>query len=87
METIHVTKYLYFNSQDIPGRKTKLVEVVNKSSGYVIATIEWYGAWRQYCFFPSLEFDTVWNNSCLTEVLFVINKLMKEREVTKPDGE
>ena len=88
MEIIHETKYLYFSEEPKrDNRKTKFIAVINKSSGDLIATIEWYGAWRQYCFFPSLEFDTVWNNTCLTEILFVINKLMKERETKKPLGE
>ena len=36
---------------------------------------------------PTMEFDTVWNNTCLTDVITVINKLMKEREINKPTGE
>jgi hypothetical protein len=87
MAIIKETKYLTFDACDIPKRKTKLVVVINKSSGDEIATIEWYGAWRQYCFFPSLEFDTVWNNTCLTDILSVIDMLMKERTISKPIGE
>jgi hypothetical protein len=87
MKTIHETKYLLFNAEEHKGKKTKIVHVVNKTWQEKIATIEWYGSWRQYCFFPNLEFDTVWNNTCLTDILFVINKLMKEREINKPTGE
>ena len=46
------TQYLQFDGYNLPGRKTKIVKVINKSSGNEIASIEWYGAWRQYCFFP-----------------------------------
>lgn len=84
---IKETKYLIFAEEQFPGRKTKTIHVNNKHSGNEIATIEWYGAWKQYCFFPSLEFDTVWNNTCLTDVIEVINQLMKERIVEKPKGE
>jgi hypothetical protein len=87
MAIIKETKYLIFEATQFRGRKTKIVHVVNKSSGNPLATIEWYGAWRQYCFFPSLEYDTVWNNTCLTDVLEVINMLMKERTKSKPIGE
>lgn len=81
------TKYLVFATEKIKGRKTKIVHVINKSNTNRLATIEWYPAWRQYVFLPSLEFDTVWNNTCLTDVISVINDLMKERTKPKPEGE
>ncbi len=87
MAIIHETKYLVFDAFSVSGRKTKLVKVYNKSSGSELAEIQWYGAWRQYCFMPTMESDTVWNNTCLTDVITVINKLMKEREIEKPKGE
>jgi len=87
MAVIHETKYLVFDAFSVSGRKTKLVKVYNKSSGNELAEIQWYGAWRQYCFMPNLEFDTVWNNTCLTDVLAVIDMLMKERIIKKPEGE
>ena len=85
--TIHETKYLTFASEKIEGRKTKIIHVINKCNTHRLATIEWYGNWRQYCFMPNLEFYTVWNNTCLNDIIFVINKLMKEREIDKPKGE
>lgn len=88
MTIIKETKYLYFSDESKGyNKKTKTIAVINKSSGNLIAYIEWYGAWRQYCFMPSLEFDTVWNNTCLTDIISVINDLMKERTIEKPKGE
>lgn len=87
MNIIKETQYLTFEAYSVSGRKTKIVKVINKSSGNEIASIEWYGAWRQYCFFPSLDFDTVWNNTCPKDILEVIDMLMKERIVSKPKGE
>lgn len=87
MAIIKKTKYLIFDAYSIPKHKTKIVQVINKSSGNEIASIEWYGNWRQYCFMPSLEFDTVWNNTCLIDILAVIDILMKERVIDKPKGE
>lgn len=83
---IKETKYLIFESEQIKGRKTKVIHVVNKSSKEEIATIEWYGPWRQYCFMPNLEFDTVWNTTCLTDIISVINNLMRERKVSKQNN-
>jgi len=88
MEIIKETKYLQFILEQPKGKKTKVVNVINKNSQEKIATIEWYGNWRQYCFMPErFEFNTVWNNTCLTDVISVINQLMKEREIKKPQGE
>ncbi|MBK5202150.1 MAG: hypothetical protein JJE45_00310 [Prolixibacteraceae bacterium] len=88
MKIIKQTKYLYFSDESKGyNKKTKTIAVINKSSGYLLAYIEWYGAWRQYCFTPNLEFDTVWNNTCLKDVLEVIDMLMKERQIDKPKGE
>ena len=84
---IKETKYLIFDAETIEGRKTKLIHIINKSSINEIGTIEWYVNWRQYCFMPSLEFDTVWNNTCLTDILSVIDMLMKERIIEKPKGD
>lgn len=90
MNVIKETKYLLFiDVTDLTlgkSRKTKIISVRNKSSNEEIARIEWYGAWRQYCFFPTMEFDTVWNNTCLRDVLDVIDLLMKERLIDKPKG-
>jgi len=87
METIKETKYLRFETYgNLPGRKTKIIHIINKSSKEEIATIEWHSAWRQYCFMPErFEFDTVWNNTCLKDVLDVINMLMRERQIEKPE--
>jgi hypothetical protein len=84
---IKETKYLTFDAYNIPSRKTKHISISNKSSGEEIGTINWYGAWRQYCFMPTMEFDTVWNNTCLTDVISVIDMLMKERIIEKPKGD
>jgi hypothetical protein len=87
MAIIKETKYLIFEALQIKGRKTKHISVMNKSSNEEIATINWYPAWRQYCFMPEPFFRTVWNNTCMTDVISVINQLMKERQIKKPEGE
>jgi len=88
MNLIKETKYLYFSEEPKrDNRKTKLIAIINKSSGNLLGYIEWYGAWRQYCFSPCLDYDTIWNNTCLTDIISVINQLMKERQIEKPKGE
>jgi len=61
-----------------PIKKTSLYEIRNKKSGQTIGFVKWYGAWRQYCFFP--DRDTVWNIGCLTEINKFLAKLKEERK-------
>ena len=70
------TKYLIFKVVRDTG-KTKVVSIINKSADDEIGKIEWYPRWRQYIFDPCYE--TIWNNSCLEDVLSVINSLMAEK--------
>lgn len=90
-ELIKETRYLLFKEERQEGKKTKVIHVLNKNSKDQIATIEWYGAWRQYCFMPErFDFDTVWNINCLQEIIEVISQLMNERRIKaimKPEGE
>lgn len=73
-------RYQYFYVVALPkerGRKTRRYHVRNASSGDVIGVIKWYGAWRQYCFFPSAV--TVWSSGCLRDVHnFIANHAGKD---------
>lgn len=59
-----------------PRKKTKTYYLVNHRSGTSIATIEWYGAWRQFCFFP-ME-NTVWSDGCMADVREIIRAVTIE---------
>lgn len=83
---IYKTKYLTFSTKENEGsriRKTSIISVINNSSEDELGTIEWYSSWRQYCFMPTFEFSTVFNNTCLIDIITVIDKLMKARKVDK----
>lgn len=57
----------YLQIREVPTQsKTKKWEIFSKSSGAHLGTIKWFGAWRQYCFFP--ERHTIWNTGCLEDV-------------------
>jgi len=71
-----MTEYKYFTIHELPrakNRKTSDYDVINRSGGYSLGKIKWYGAWRQYCFFP--EHSTVWNSGCLKDILDFMEKL------------
>lgn len=73
--TIKDTKYMLFQEQTPRQGKTAIVQVVNKSSLGLLGMIQWYPAWRQYCFFP--EADCVFNDSCLQEIITFLGELRK----------
>lgn len=56
--------------------KTEVYDVLSKSSGAVLGHIKWYGAWRQYCFFPSP--NCVFNMGCLNQINEHIKVMMFE---------
>lgn len=72
--------YKFFNVRRAPkvsSRKTHDYLLVNNTSGATIGSIQWYGSWRQFCFFPSPE--TVWSIGCLAEVRAFLHALKTNR--------
>jgi hypothetical protein len=73
-----LSEYLNFEEDDHYDGKTKRIIVVSKRHLNILGAIKWYGAWRQYTFYP--ESDTIWNKQCLNDILDYINNLMQERK-------
>lgn len=72
-----MSSYLDFVDRSIPGRKTKTLFILSKSTGAVLGEIKWFGRWRQYCFFPAA--DTIFNRDCMNSIKDVIDDLMDKR--------
>ncbi len=70
------SKYLEFVETKDTG-KTKAFNVISTRGGALLATISWYGTWRQYVMFPARL--TVWNPECLRAIIEFIEGLMEER--------
>ena len=45
-----------------------------------LGEIEWYAAWRRYCFFP--HGSTLFDSSCLKEIVDFIDSAMAARKGT-----
>jgi hypothetical protein len=71
-----MSSYLLFEPQPAAG-KTTIMRVVSKSSSDVLGTIRWYGAWRQYVFYPSA--GTLFSAGCMEDINAVIRELMDAR--------
>jgi len=77
-EIIKETKYLRFiKLERPPSKKTDIILIDSVSGNYTLGRIEWFGRWRQYCFFPYEE--TVWNIGCMKEVYEVLEDLKNKR--------
>jgi hypothetical protein len=72
------TKYMVFKELPSYARKTKIIQVISKSSGISLGEIKWYGPWRQYCFYPGIY--TIFNNGCMTDIIKKIDELMQARK-------
>lgn len=73
--------FRYIRITELLGRlelKTKIFSITNIHYGEEIGVIKWYGAWHQYCFFPSP--NTVYSAGCLDDVAVFMSDLMQERK-------
>ena len=60
-------KYLAFQELiRVEGHKTSVYSCRNKRSGEELGQIRWYGAWRQYCYFPTVQ--AVYSGGCLRDI-------------------
>lgn len=61
--------------------KTNVFSVLSKCSGIELGRVKWHPSWRHYCFFPTIEEETVYSDRCLIsigEFLTDLNILHKE---------
>lgn len=77
MQLDNSNPYLAFQDATPPDRKTRITEVTAVSSGILLGKIKWYGAWRQYCFFP--EPGCLFNVGCLETITRNVDVLNKQR--------
>lgn len=77
MKIFKETEYLRFIDKEAR-QKTKIISIVNIHHDEIIGEIKWFGRWRQYCFFPT--YNTVWNTTCMKEILDTIKCLMDDRK-------
>ena len=69
-------KYLKFEKTPFEGKTSKW-NCITKSSETILGTIKWYGAWRQYCYFPVCE--AVYSAGCLKDISDFIEQLSHPR--------
>lgn len=79
------SEYLEFVEEPTPpDRKTGIWQVCSRSSGAILGRIKWYGAWRQFCFFP--EPLTIFNTGCMDDISEFIAERMEARRLARSGG-
>ncbi len=71
------SRYMEFDKVGDTG-KTEIWNIISKSSGFILGQIRWFGAWRQYCFYPSA--NCIFNTSCISDISGMIKELMAQRK-------
>ena len=73
------SKFMYAQKLEmLPGRMTAMYAIRNLKSNDLLGNVEWYGAWRQYCFQP--EEGCVFSAGCLKDIEAFLAALMAERK-------
>lgn len=72
-------QFIHFEEvHDSVARVTKVYSCRNNRSGDELGEIRWYGAWRQYCYFPTVQ--AVYSAGCLRDIDSFVTALMDERK-------
>ena len=79
----YMSEYLEFKEIEVR-TKTRQWSIISQSSGDILGAIKWYGAWRQFTFFPMP--GTIWNSGCLTEIHEFLQSAQKDWRESKNEG-
>jgi len=75
-------RYQHINFIEIESKaKTSVWSCRNNRSNIELGQVQWYGPWRQYCFY-TYGHDVVFNAGCLKDIQNFLNNLMQERRVS-----
>jgi hypothetical protein len=71
------TEYEYLKMVTVPAPgKTSKWSVCNRRSGSELGEIKWYPAWRQYCYFPTVQ--AVYSQGCMDDISDFLKQLNKK---------
>lgn len=77
-----IGKYLLaYIKEDNSTKRTKKWKIYNLDATIGLGTIQWYGPWRQYCFWPS--YATIFNTQCLEDISKFLKEIKNERNTGK----
>jgi len=75
-----MVEWIEFNELKDFKRKTKIFEVINKSTKYYLGMIEWDNGWRQYVFIQRIDELVKMGRSCEKQIADFLYYLMEQRK-------
>lgn len=66
-------QYLTFDKTEKQPVKTSKWNCRNRKSQTILGEIKWHSAWRQYCYFPTVQ--AVYSDDCLKDISDFIKQL------------
>jgi hypothetical protein len=70
-----MSSHLKFNEVPSKSGKTKVTEIISNHDESLLGIVKWNSGWRTYCFYPNLQYETMWSWDCLIELNNYINNL------------
>ena len=70
--------YMIASDVSESGKPTKRWNILSYSSCALLGRIGWYGAWRQYAFFPAEK--TIFNSDCLDALQVFLDEANAEHK-------
>lgn len=72
------SEFIYVEKTELPKRKTPIYKLFSMSNHDIkLGEIKWFGAWRQYCFYP--EGNTIFDRKCLTYINNFLEEVNKKK--------
>lgn len=72
------SEFIYVEKVELPKRKTPIYKLFSMSNQDIkLGEIKWFGAWRQYCFYP--EGNTIFDRKCLTYINNFLEEINKKK--------
>ena len=72
------SEFIYVEKVELPKRKTPIYKLFSVSNHDIkLGEIKWFGAWRQYCFYP--EGNTIFDRKCLTYINNFLEEVNKKK--------
>ena len=72
------SEFIYVEKVELPKRKTPIYKLFSMSNHDIkLGEIKWFGAWRQYCFYP--EENTIFDRKCLTYINNFLEEVNKKK--------
>ena len=77
MKTVY--EYIQFDLVK-QNEKTQIYAVRNIKSQFILGYVAWHCGWRQYCYGPMIEEETIYSEGCLKDIAEFIKQLMDDRK-------